>query len=95
MTGAEGNADPKAGWANLSPEPDGREMPATPTTSKLRLCRMQRILMLRGPVRATISAEGVRAEAGRVVDASKETCVAPVVSRLQGGLLTRGAAFKQ
>ena len=66
--------------------------------SELRLChyRMQRILMLRGPARATISAEGVRAdEAGKAVEASAETCATPVVSRFQGGLLTRGAAFKQ
>ena len=67
------------------------------TNSELRLChyRMQRILMLRGPARATISAEGVRAEAGKAVEASTETCAAPVVSRFQGGILTRGAAFKQ
>ena len=65
--------------------------------SELRLChyRMQRILMLRGPARAAISAEGVRGEAGKAVEASTETCATPVVSRFQGGLLTRGAAFKQ
>jgi hypothetical protein len=65
--------------------------------SELRLChyRTQRILILRGPARATVSADGMRVEAGRADDASTETCTAPVVSRFQGGLLTRGAAFKR
>jgi hypothetical protein len=65
--------------------------------SELRLChyRTQRILILRGPARATVSADGVRVEAGKADDASAETCTTPVVSRFQGGLLTRGAAFKR
>ncbi len=67
------------------------------TNSEVRLChyRTQRILMLRGPARATISAEGVSMEVGKTVDASTEKCAAPVVSRFQGGLLSRGVAFKQ
>ena len=67
------------------------------TNSEVHLChyRTRRILILRGPARATISAGGVRVEAGETVDASTQTCAAPVVSRFQGGLLTRGVAFKK
>jgi hypothetical protein len=65
--------------------------------SELHLChyRTQQIVILRGPARATISADGMRVEAGKVVDGPTETCIAPVVTRVNGGLLTRGAGFKR
>ena len=65
--------------------------------SELRIChyRTQRFLTLKGPSRATISADGVTAEAGKAIVASAEPCGAPAAPKLQGGLLSRGAAFKQ
>jgi hypothetical protein len=65
--------------------------------SELHLChyRTQRIVMLKGPARVIISADGMKAEAGKAIDASEERCTAPVMSRVNGGLLTRGARFKK
>jgi hypothetical protein len=65
--------------------------------SELRIChyRTQRFLTLRGPSRATISADGVTAEAGKAIVASAEPCGAPAAPKLQGGLLSRGATSKQ
>lgn len=61
--------------------------------SELRIChyRTYRILTLRGPLRALISASGVTAGNGAAIDDSKEPCAAPVVSTFQGGLLSRSA----
>ncbi len=44
--------------------------------SELQIChyKANRILTLRGPVRALVSAEGVTAESGRAVDATAGTC---------------------
>ncbi len=65
--------------------------------SELHVChyRTQRLLMLKGPLRVTISTSGVSTDAGKSVDASAEPCTAPAVSKLSGGLLTRGASFKR
>jgi hypothetical protein len=65
--------------------------------SELRVChyQTQRFLTLRGPARVTISADGVTASTSKGAVASAETCAAPAVPKLQGGLLTRGAASKQ
>ena len=65
--------------------------------SELHLChyRMQRIVMLKGPARVIISADGMKAEAGKAIEASEERCTPPVMSRVNGGLLTRGARFKK
>jgi hypothetical protein len=64
--------------------------------SELRIChyRTQRLLTLKGPSRATISADGVTGEAGRAIVASAEPCGAPSAPKLQGGLLSRGATVK-
>jgi hypothetical protein len=60
--------------------------------SELSVChyRTQRFVTLKGPARVTISADGVTAGAGKAVYASAETCAAPALPKLQGGLLTRG-----
>jgi hypothetical protein len=65
--------------------------------SELLIChlRTHRLLTLRGPVRALISADGVAAENGQAIEASTATCAEPVVSRHQGGLVSRGAVSKQ
>jgi hypothetical protein len=51
--------------------------------SELRLChyRGNRLLTLRGPLRAMVSADGVTDESGRAVDAAAGTCTSPGVSR--------------
>ncbi len=65
--------------------------------SELRVChyRTQRLLMVKGPARITISTTGVSTDGGKSVDASAEACVAPAVSKHSGGLLTRGASFNR
>jgi hypothetical protein len=62
--------------------------------SELRIChfRTHKLLTLKGPLRATISASGVTAEGGKPVDTSAETCVTPVVSTFQGGIVSRTTA---
>jgi hypothetical protein len=51
--------------------------------SELRIChyRANRLLTLRGPARASVSADGVMYEGGRTVDAAAGTCVPPDVAR--------------
>jgi hypothetical protein len=63
--------------------------------SELRLCHYQtlQLLTLKGPLRASISRDGVTAETGKPV-ASAGSCVAPVVSTFQGGLVSRGTGVK-
>ena len=65
--------------------------------SEVRIChlRTHRLLTLKGPARALISAEGVAAENGQAIAASTTTCGEPIVSQHQGGLVSRGAASRQ
>jgi hypothetical protein len=65
--------------------------------SEVRIChlRTNRLLTLRGPARALISADGVVAENGQAIAASTTTCAEPIVSKHQGGLVSRGVASKQ
>ena len=65
--------------------------------SEVRIChlRTHRLLTLRGPVRALISADGVAAENGQATAASTTTCAEPIVSKHQGGLVSRGVASRQ
>jgi len=64
--------------------------------SELRLChfRTQRLVTLKGPLRVSISPNGVTAENGKAINVAAETCVAPVVSAFQGGTITRGTGTK-
>jgi len=64
--------------------------------SEVRIChlRTQRLLILKGPSRALISADGVAAESGQAIETSKLTCAEPVVSKHQGGLVSRGVASR-
>jgi hypothetical protein len=66
-----------------------------PSGSELRIChfRLRRLITLRGPLRASISASGVTAEHGKGPNVSAETCVEPVVSTFQGGFVTRNIAL--
>jgi hypothetical protein len=63
--------------------------------SELRIChyRMRKVVRLKGPLRASISASGVTAENGKAIDATLEACAAPVVSTFQGGFVTRAIAL--
>jgi hypothetical protein len=63
--------------------------------SELRIChyRMRKVVRLRGPLLASISASGVTADDGKAIDATSETCAAPVVSTFQGGFVTRNVTL--
>ena len=65
--------------------------------SELRIClyRSRKLLTLRGPLRAMISATGLTIERFNPVDSSAETCSAPVVSIVHGGFLSRGPSLRQ
>ncbi len=59
--------------------------------SELRICHygMRKILRMKGPLQASISASGATAQNGKAIDTTSETCAAPVVSTFQGGFVTR------
>jgi hypothetical protein len=63
------------------------------TNSELRLChyRIGRFLTMKGPARITISSDGIIVEAGKAVEISQDTCVVAKASKIQGGIVTRGA----
>jgi hypothetical protein len=65
--------------------------------SELQVCHysLQRFLTMSGPARVTLSASGAAVESGKAAVVSKETCAVPQASHFQGGLVTRGAPFKQ
>ena len=83
--GAQGELDV------LDPIHDGTQLSLAPD-AQLRIChyRTHNILTLKGPLQATISADGVTAGTGNAVAASKERCAAPVMSTVQGGFALRG-----
>jgi hypothetical protein len=60
--------------------------------SELRIChfRTQRLVTLKGPLRASISQTGVTAENGKAIDVAAGACVVPVESAFQGGTISRG-----
>jgi hypothetical protein len=64
--------------------------------SELRLChyRIGRFLTMKGPARITISSDGIIVEAGKAVDVSQDACAVVKASKIQGGIVTRGAAIK-
>jgi hypothetical protein len=64
--------------------------------SELRICHYptHKLLTLKGPLRASISRDGVTTENSKTVVTSTETCVAPVVSTFQGGIVSRGTGAK-
>jgi hypothetical protein len=65
--------------------------------SKLRLChyRLGKFLNLKGPLRASITAAGLTTEDGKPVAASTESCAAPVLSLVQGGVVWRGGVSRE
>ena len=65
--------------------------------SELRICHYgtQQLVILKGPTRASISADGVTAENGNAINASAGICATPVASKFQGGLVSRGVPSRQ
>jgi hypothetical protein len=61
---------------------------------ELRICHYpsRQFLTLKGPLTASISQDGVTADNNKTAVAATGPCVAPVVSTVQGGLVSRGAA---
>jgi hypothetical protein len=64
--------------------------------SELRICHYptRQFLTLKGPLKASISREGVSVENNKPAVAATGSCVAPVVSTVQGGLVSRAAGAK-
>jgi hypothetical protein len=63
--------------------------------SEIRLChyRLGKFLNLKGPLRASITAAGLTTEDGKPVAASAESCAAPILSLVQGGVVSRKVAL--
>jgi len=64
--------------------------------SELRIChyRTHQLLALKGPLRASISQEGVTVENSKAVVASAGSCAAPVASTFNGGIVARGLGIQ-
>jgi hypothetical protein len=64
--------------------------------SELRICHYptRQLLTLKGPLRASVSRDGVTAENSKAVVASTGSCVPPVISTFQGGIVSRGTGVK-
>ena len=62
--------------------------------SELRIChyKMGQFLTLRGPLRASISLDGVAVENRKTVFAAAGSCAAPAPSTYSGGIVIRGVA---
>jgi hypothetical protein len=60
--------------------------------SELRICHYQtrQFLTLRGPLRASISREGVAVVSGKTATVAGESCAAPLSSTFSGGTVFRG-----
>ena len=60
--------------------------------SELQIChyRSQQLLSLKGPLRASISRDGVTVEGSKAATPSAGPCAAPIVSTFQGGIVSRG-----
>ncbi len=63
--------------------------------SELRIChyRTRKIVRLKGPLQASISASGATAQNSKAIDTTSETCAAPVVSTFQGGFVARNVGL--
>ena len=52
-------------------------------------------LTVKGPARIIVSVDGVKVEAGKAVEVSRETCGSVEASAHQGGLVARGVSYKK
>jgi hypothetical protein len=64
--------------------------------SELRICHYptRQFLTLKGPLKVSISRDGVTADNDKTAAAATRPCVAPVISTFQGGLVSRGAGVR-
>ena len=64
--------------------------------SELRICHFptRQFLTLKGPLKASVSQDGVTADNSKAKATATGPCVAPVVSTVQGGLVSRSAGVK-
>ena len=64
--------------------------------SELRICHYptRQFLTLKGPLKASISRDGVTTDSDKTAAAVTGACVLPVVSTFQGGLVSRAAGVK-
>jgi hypothetical protein len=64
------------------------------SNSELRIChhQMRKLVILKGPLRASVTATNIMLENGKAAAPSAETCAAPVVSTFQGGIVSRSIA---
>ena len=62
--------------------------------SELRIChyKMRQFLTLRGPLRASISLDGVAVENRKAVLTTAGSCAVPAPSTYSGGIVIRGVA---
>jgi hypothetical protein len=60
--------------------------------SELQICHYQtrQLVTLKGPLRASVSRDGVAIENRKTLLVSAVSCAAPAVSKFQGGLVVRG-----
>jgi hypothetical protein len=66
-----------------------------PANSEVRVCHYQagKIFSLKGPLRVTVSRDGVTAgSGGKTALAAAGPCAAPIASTTQGGIVTRGVS---
>jgi hypothetical protein len=70
---------------------DGTRLDLQPN-SELRIChyQMRQYVTLRGPVRASVSRDGVVVESNRSAVTAEGSCAAPSDSSFQGGIVMRG-----
>jgi hypothetical protein len=70
---------------------DGTRLDLQPN-SELRIChyQMRQYLTLRGPVRASVSRDGVVVESNKSAVTAAGSCAAPSDSSFQGGIVVRG-----
>ena len=76
---------------------DHRTQLDLPASGELRVCHYQmgKIVTLKGPLRATVSRDGVTLANGKAVLAGAGPCAAPLPSTVQGGIMTRGVSDRR
>jgi hypothetical protein len=75
---------------------DHRTQLDLPPSGELRVCHyhMGKVVTLKGPLRATVSRDGVTLANGKSV-ATAGPCAAPPPSTVQGGIVTRGVSDRR
>ena len=86
-----------AGGSPAANQLDHRTRLDLPASGELRVCHYQmgKIVTLKGPLRATVSRDGVTLANGKAVLAGAGPCAPPLPSTLQGGIMTRGVSDRR